>query len=253
MCGIAGIIGQADTTEILDILQNLQTRGRDATGVAFNAPASKIVKAGIDASSFVENKTFKHTIKQAVKQSTVCLLHTRQATHGSPSHNSNNHPLYSDKGIIIHNGIVNVTGHYESAIGETDSEQLLLAMDKHGVKGGLERASGSYAIAYQSFELPHLVYLYNHISPLVIGKCRDNIYFCSTRHILESAIGHDVQYFKTESEHIYRVNAKTMVVQDFGEVKPRPYHYGTYRPYSSGGYSRPLWDYDEQQEYWEGA
>lgn len=224
MCGIAGIIGHAQTEEIMSILQALEIRGRHATGVAFNAPASKLIKAGIDASSFVKDKTFRSVIEEQIERSSVCLLHTRHATHGSPEHNDNNHPIYSSKGIIIHNGIVNLDTDYADAKGDTDTEQLLLAIDQHGIKAGIEKASGSFSIAYQRFNEPHLVWLYNYVSPLEIGVRDGKIYFCSTRQILFSALGDkNWRFYNTESQNAYQVDAQAMEVYAKGEIKPAPY------------------------------
>tara|TARA_Y100000310_G_scaffold64447_1_gene59973 strand:- start:6152 stop:6913 length:762 start_codon:yes stop_codon:yes gene_type:complete len=252
MCGIAGIIGHARSEEITSILQSLEIRGHHATGVAFNAPASKIVKAGIDAATFVRDETFRNAIDECVENSTVCLLHTRHATHGSPEHNDNNHPIFSDKGIIIHNGIVNVETVYDDAKGDTDTEQLLLAMDQYGIEDGIKKASGSFSIAYQRFNAPHLVWLYNHVSPLEIAIRDGKIYFCSTRQILFSALGsNDWEFYNTKRETVYQVDAHTMEVYDKGEVKPVLYHYP--QRYGNGIYAtQRFWNdnFEAEQEGW---
>jgi len=240
MCGIAGIIGKPTVDEIIPILHNLQIRGIDATGVGLNCPDTyRTLKAGIDAEAFCQLPGFQANLTKHSKFATIALLHTRQATNGTPSNNRNNHPIWNQKGVIIHNGIVYTSKHYK-AIGDTDTEQMLECITQKGLTKGIPELSGTFAFAYQSFKNRHIVYLYKHISPLCLGVKNRNIYFCSTPEILQGAIG-SYHPIKLKHHTLYRIDAQKRIIEKIGKVKPKYNNYTT--PYSWQHY------FGEYQEY----
>jgi len=220
MCGIAGIIGRPQRREIVKILLELQERGTDATGVGLNCRAEyKVLKAGIDASTACQIDAFKRGLTHFCKTANIALLHTRLATHGSAQDNNNNHPIHNKKGVMIHNGVVFVPSYYET-VGQTDTEEMLESIAALGMEEAIKQASGSFAIAYQAYENRQVVYLYSHVSPLVIGRRHGNIYFCSTAEILKKAIG-KFKHYDTKEHHLYKVDASTMQITDLGEILPK--------------------------------
>ncbi|KKM91643.1 hypothetical protein LCGC14_1226520 [marine sediment metagenome] len=220
MCGIAGVIGKIDTDELELLLLSLQRRGSDATGVAITGgDGFQVIKAGMPADLFVENKTFHSEINRATKTARVALLHTRQATHGDPQLNYNNHPISTERSIIIHNGVVGLDEEFDS-IGDTDTEQLLRAIDKYGMRKAISKTLGMLAIAYQDFNNPDDVYLYRHNEPLVYGSKDGNIYFCSTGEILRDAIG-EIKCIMLPKNTIYKISRQRFTVQKVAEVKPK--------------------------------
>jgi len=191
MCRIAGWMRRGEDKlskdELVSLLLNMQVGGIDATGVGFFRDGKIItIKAPGPAKNFVKDRTFLDHIPSILNSPWV-LLHTRNATHGSPSDNENNHPIMNSKGMIIHNGVVYSKEELES-IGETDSEQLMLHIQKYGWEG-IRNFTGTMAIAYVELGKPGF-YLYRHASQLVWAYSPDRniLFFCSTSGILLNSI-----------------------------------------------------------------
>ena len=182
MCGIAGYIGcNVNSKDITKALLRLKRRGTDATGMAWHAKGhTYVLKSPMKADDFLRCGSVKKELSDAVK-SPWCLLHTRAATHGDPKNNLNNHPIYNEKGLIIHNGIV-FPESVLPAQGQTDTEQILLYIQEYGWKG-LEKVRGSMAIAYLDFRT-RKIYLYRHFAPMVWANYKGGIAFASAKNIL---------------------------------------------------------------------
>ena len=204
MCGIAGWIRQDDEKlskdEVKKILIELESRGKDATGIAwYDGKEVVILKSPGKASDFVKLKLFKKSLK-SICSARWALLHTRQATSGEPQYNRNNHPIYTKDGMIIHNGIV-TPDEQLPADSVNDSEQILRAIEKWGLKG-LNKLTGSMAIAYVDFARPWAFYLYRNYAPIETAYKGSIFLFCSTDRILKRSIdGID----KPKSLEAYRV------------------------------------------------
>lgn len=252
MCGIAGWMryGDAKVTEneIKRLLVNLSVRGTNATGVAWRRPDLKkvvIFKTPEIAKDYIKQPVFEKELENILNSPCV-LLHTRQATHGSPQENKNNHPIMNDLGLIIHNGIV---FSKESLTGETqtDSEQILLHIQKYGWEG-LKNLSGSMACAYMDFSQPGF-YLFTDGQSLTWGydTHRKIAFFCSTADIFYKSI--DVHKAKgifpvvsmTEvpENKVYHINGTIKVVAEIPKVK-YTYTGGIPYVYQSNYYQRTL-------------
>ena len=151
--------------------------------------------------------------------STIALLHTRLATHGTPLNNNNNHPLWNNKGIIIHNGVVFTEDYHEQAKGDTDTEQMLEAITRDGLRSGIEKTVGWLSIAYQDFNRRNEVYVYRSECPLYIARKNGNIFFCSEPHILRNAIG-KFELVSMKSETIYKICSEDMTIRRVGKAIP---------------------------------
>jgi len=166
MCGIAGIIGGKVTpSQITDTLLQMQVRGTDATGISwYNGKEVHVVKSACKASEFVDLPDFTNNLA-AICGAKWVLMHTRAATHGSPADSKNNHPIVNKHGLLIHNGIVTPVTEHLTAQGQTDSEQLLLNIQKYGFEG-IGKLSGWAAIAYVNFGHQDTVYLFRDGAPI---------------------------------------------------------------------------------------
>jgi asparagine synthetase B (glutamine-hydrolysing) len=235
MCGIGGVVRknldfEVSELDITNALCGLQSRGSDATGIAWETDdVSKswlVLKTNVCAEDFVKLDIYKESLPEIVK-SRVILMHTRYATHGKPENNLNNHPIHNADGLIIHNGVV-YTGEKIEAQGETDTEQMLLKMQKFGIKDGLSKITGSAAFFYVNFKSGKM-YVYAHTSPMEYMKDDNGFVFASTEKVLVDGMRIPKADVKSLKEDIvYRVedysklNGIIKIKRTYGNV------YGSY-------------------------
>lgn len=183
MCGIVGVVGSKNATDILmQGLEKLEYRGYDSAGIFVNGQktAAKLVKSvgriadlraklGIDVSG------------------TSGIGHTRWATHGK-STEDNAHPHTSSSGrfVLVHNGVIenfvelkNEFLMNDSFKGQTDTEIAVHLIAKfaeeenlttlEAFKKALKLIQGSYAFALMDREDADLIYVAKNKSPLLIG------------------------------------------------------------------------------------
>ena len=193
MCGIAGYITKdgkkpaVNARQMADMLIRAMSRGTHATGIFWESETqNKIFKLPVDAKTFAPKVPWADVLK-----SPVCLMHTRHATQGNPSTNSNNHPLIDGDIVLTHNGVIH--NSYEFVSNEiTDSFAIIEAYQQAknkkdtfamGMKKGLKLLSGSIACAmYRSGKL----LLVKSGNPLFLGFKGNTIFWASTRHILNA-------------------------------------------------------------------
>ena len=165
MCGIGGFIKEAKINDgflrgvIIDLTTRLQVRGSDATGIFTSVGNGILRKEPVPATKFKD---------YPLSYGRVTLVHTRQATHGSPKVFYNNHPILSDNYVMVHNGIVwmdRLKGY--NYRGEVDSEILLSYIEKKGIKEGLASLEGTAAVAFCKRFSPNKVWLYG--SPIFMS------------------------------------------------------------------------------------
>jgi glucosamine 6-phosphate synthetase-like amidotransferase/phosphosugar isomerase protein len=190
MCGICGFISKGLNFKELakELLLGIETRGRDATGIAFvDKKEITVAKEPGDATQF-----FKRN-ENTFKFGPIFLGHTRAATHGTACHNVNNHPVIGKQFILIHNGIVGSMAKIPDYpyLGEVDSEVLLSHIETHGLEKGLANISGSAAIAM--LDKNANLYLFRHSSPIEVALFKDKngnkqFVFASTETVISNAI-----------------------------------------------------------------
>ncbi|MDR0317942.1 MAG: glutamine--fructose-6-phosphate transaminase (isomerizing) [Lactococcus lactis] len=183
MCGIVGVVGSKNATDILmQGLEKLEYRGYDSAGIFVNGQetAAKLVKSvgriadlrgklGIDVSG------------------TAGIGHTRWATHGKPTED-NAHPHTSTSGrfILVHNGVIENFVELKNEFlmndtfkGQTDTEIAVHLIAKFAEEEGLSTLEafkkalsliqGSYAFALMDREDADVIYVAKNKSPLLIG------------------------------------------------------------------------------------
>lgn len=183
MCGIVGVVGSKNATDILmQGLEKLEYRGYDSAGIFVNGQetAAKLVKSvgriadlrgklGIDVSG------------------TAGIGHTRWATHGKPTED-NAHPHTSTSGrfILVHNGVIENFVELKNEFlmndtfkGQTDTEIAVHLIAKFAEEEGLSTLEafkkalsliqGSYAFALMDRENAEVIYVAKNKSPLLIG------------------------------------------------------------------------------------
>lgn len=182
MCGIVGVVGNTNATEILiQGLEKLEYRGYDSAGIFVIDEGKK----GHLVKSVGRIADLQAKIDSEVVGSTG-IGHTRWATHGQATE-ANAHPHTSANGrlILVHNGVIEnylqIKDEYLSGDtfkGETDTE-IAVHMIGHFVDEGnsvldafkkaLHIIQGSYAFALVDSENPDTIYVAKNKSPLLIG------------------------------------------------------------------------------------
>ncbi|NQI33220.1 glutamine--fructose-6-phosphate transaminase (isomerizing) [Streptococcus suis] len=182
MCGIVGVVGNTNATDILiQGLEKLEYRGYDSAGIfVTGGEQAHLVKAVgriAELSAKVGDKT----------DGTAGIGHTRWATHGKPTED-NAHPHTSQTGrfVLVHNGVIEnylemkndyLAGH--DFKGQTDTEIAVHLIGKfveedglsvlEAFKKALHIIQGSYAFALIDAENPDIIYVAKNKSPLLIG------------------------------------------------------------------------------------
>ncbi|WP_438830759.1 glutamine--fructose-6-phosphate transaminase (isomerizing) [Streptococcus pluranimalium] len=181
MCGIVGVVGNRNATDILmQGLEKLEYRGYDSAGIyVANGDNSSLVK------SVGRIADLRAKIGIEVAGSTG-IGHTRWATHGQATED-NAHPHTSATGrfILVHNGVIEnylqikeeyLSGH--DLKGQTDTEiavHLIGQFVEDGLsvleafKKALTIIEGSYAFALVDSEDTDTIYVAKNKSPLLIG------------------------------------------------------------------------------------
>jgi glucosamine 6-phosphate synthetase-like amidotransferase/phosphosugar isomerase protein len=208
MCGIAGIISfkKINMSWARDVsrklLEGIESRGRDATGMAIINPVTntfKVIKDPIKASEFVQEPRFRDAF--TFKDAQIILLHTRLATQGTKAKNVNNHPFYDKEtqSVLVHNGIINNDSqvdkeHDLKCDGDCDSETILRASLKLGVRKAIAELSGNAAFALFTGQ-DKILSLFAEDNPLVLAwiPSKSCFVFAST----ESAIEYALNEFRT--------------------------------------------------------
>jgi glucosamine--fructose-6-phosphate aminotransferase (isomerizing) len=181
MCGIIGVVGREDATEIVvEGLRRLEYRGYDSAGVA-TINNSKILRCRAEG----KIKNLDKALTENKITGNIAIGHTRWATHGVPSE-KNAHPHATDKVAVVHNGIIENylklrkeledTGY--KFISDTDTEVIPALITsylnqglgkKEAVDKAISRFEGAYAICVLFNDESDLIIATRHGAPLVLG------------------------------------------------------------------------------------
>lgn len=182
MCGIVGVVGNRNATDILmQGLEKLEYRGYDSAGIfVANGDKSSLVK------SVGRIADLRSKIGIDVAGSTG-IGHTRWATHGQATvENAHPHTSASSRFVLVHNGVIEnylqmkeeyLAGHEFK--GQTDTEIAVHLIGKfveedglsvlEAFKNALSIIEGSYAFALIDTEDTDTIYVAKNKSPLLIG------------------------------------------------------------------------------------
>lgn len=193
MCGVIGVVGNNNATEILlSGLKRLEYRGYDSAGIYVND------QHGND--HLIKRVGKIVNLQQAItnKDSGITGIgHTRWATHGKPSQ-SNAHPHFSQdrRFYLVHNGVINnfaeLKAKYLTGVefqSDTDSEVVVQLIDYFAVtdqvdaltafRKTLQLLEGSYAFALMDRQEPDKIFIAKNKSPLLIGLAAGYNLICS--------------------------------------------------------------------------
>ena len=231
MCGIVGVVGNTNATDILiQGLEKLEYRGYDSAGVFLASEGkSQLVKA--------VGRIAELSSKAEGVEGTAGIGHTRWATHGKPTED-NDHPHRSETGrfVLVHNGVIEnyleikeeyLAGHHFK--GQTDTEIAAHLIGKFAEEDGLSTLEafkkalhiirGAYAFALMDAEDPSTIYVAKNKSPLLIGLGDGYNMVCSDAMAM---IRETNQYMEIHDQELVIVKADSVEVQDYdGNVKER--------------------------------
>ncbi|MCK5824004.1 MAG: glutamine--fructose-6-phosphate transaminase (isomerizing) [Ichthyobacteriaceae bacterium] len=233
MCGIVGYIGHRKAYPIvINGLKRLEYRGYDSAGVAIANGSMNVIKKQGKVIE-LENEAKNHNT-----HGTICIGHTRWATHGEPS-DRNSHPHASNSGkiVLIHNGIIeNYDTIKAELIGrgyvfhsDTDTEVLVNLIEDIKIKNdisigravqlALTQIIGAYAIA---------VYDTDRKEELVVAKLGSPLAIGIGENFSEYFIGSDASPFIEYTKNaIYLEDGEMAVIKPNEEIKVRKIQDGT--------------------------
>lgn len=224
MCGIVGVVGNANATDILiQGLEKLEYRGFDSAGIfVADGDQAHLVKAVgriAELSAKLGDKT----------EGTTGIGHTRWATHGKPTED-NAHPHTSQTGrfVLVHNGVIEnyleikndfLEGH--SFKGQTDTEiavHLIGQFVEEGLstleafKKALKIIQGSYAFALIDATDADTIYVAKNKSPLLIGLGDGYNMVCSDAMAM---IRETSEYMEIHDKELVIVKKDSVEVMDY--------------------------------------
>ena len=223
MCGIVGYIGIKTTDqELVDLLKNLEYRGYDSAGIAYQFEGSiKTVKEPGKISN-LENKILH-------EPSTCGIAHTRWATHGKPT-KENAHPHMSQdcNWSVVHNGIIEnfeslrkeIKSHNINFLSETDTETIpqLLQLHSNSITSKIDtfidtckELIGSYAIACMHKDLKDTLLLAKKKSPLYVATTDDELFVASDPICFA---GKATEYYALNEDEFCQANVKNLAFYD---------------------------------------
>jgi glutamine---fructose-6-phosphate transaminase (isomerizing) len=233
MCGLFGLIRNQHDRDpawasrmFVALGQLAQERGRDAAGFVLvgdhpapnaypgtsRAPIRRrdvqLGRCRVVKDTCRWAQLWRQSYWQALDSAVIAFGHTRHASQGAPGALANTAPLVVGDGLIgTHNGDVDAEALRRALLqplptcqGETDSEVLLLALDRvrtdlPAVCDLLSTVEGLAALAWLDRQLPDLVFLARAaLCPLAIAwDGRGNLYWASSpawfRHLDDQAGG----------------------------------------------------------------
>jgi len=225
MCGIVGVVGNRNATDILmQGLEKLEYRGYDSAGIfVTTGKTSSLIKS-------VGRIADLHAKIGIDVAGTTGIGHTRWATHGKPSEN-NAHPHTSQTGrfVLVHNGVIEnyldikntyLAGH--DFKGQTDTEIAVHLIGKFAEEEGLclleafKKAlhiiRGSYAFALVDSEDADVIYVAKNKSPLLVGLGEGYNMVCSDAMAM---IRETNQFMEIHDQELVIVRKDSVEVQDY--------------------------------------
>ncbi|WP_314580805.1 glutamine--fructose-6-phosphate transaminase (isomerizing) [uncultured Streptococcus sp.] len=225
MCGIVGVVGNRNATDILmQGLEKLEYRGYDSAGIfVTTGKTSSLIKS-------VGRIADLHAKIGIDVAGTTGIGHTRWATHGKPSEN-NAHPHTSQTGrfVLVHNGVIenylDIKNNYLAGHdfkGQTDTEIAVHLIGKFAEEEGLSVLEafkkalhiirGSYAFALVDSQDADVIYVAKNKSPLLVGLGEGYNMVCSDAMAM---IRETNQFMEIHDQELVIVRKDSVEVQDY--------------------------------------
>ncbi len=228
MCGIIGIIGKKEVSDLLvDGLRRLEYRGYDSAGIATLSEGQIFCSRAEGKLVALEKELHKKPLA-----GTLGIGHTRWATHGIPNA-INAHPHITDKVGVIHNGIIENFLELREEMEklgykfktETDTEVIPIILT-HFLNEGktpheavsltLKKLHGAFALGIIFAENDNLLVAARRGSPLAIGYGDGEMYIASDAYAL-APLTSKITYLKDGDWA--EVTRKSVVIYDEDDNK----------------------------------
>ncbi|WP_429971119.1 glutamine--fructose-6-phosphate transaminase (isomerizing) [Fructilactobacillus sp. Tb1] len=252
MCGVVGVAGNDNATEILvHGLEKLQYRGYDSAGIFVDSKDGKDYLVKTTGSIADLRKKIGPEV-----QGTSGIGHTRWATHGGVNI-ENAHPQFSDdeRFFLVHNGVIEnfqqLKDDYLQGVkfnSQTDTEVMVQLVDKFSKAGMTTKdafikalsllKNSSYAFILMDKEEPNTLYVAKNKSPLLIGLgdgcnvvCSDSIAMLDVTNTFMEIQDGDMVIVKPDSVVVTDADHQVVEREQFEvNVDPSESDKGTY-PY----------------------
>lgn len=204
MCGIVGVVygpgGCRDEwtpSEAAELMfKGVEHRGRDAFGwMHYSGGGGSIALRKFAETASAGLDKLKPESEYGIPDDVEWWIgHVRLATHGTELNSVNNHPIVHGQIMGVHNGIcynykevLAQTGR-EHSKAEVDSEAIFAAINKYGIREGLDKLDALAATVWVDRAEPNVVYMATvDANPLCVATSKTGaVYFASEAHILES-------------------------------------------------------------------
>ncbi|MFO7711091.1 MAG: glutamine--fructose-6-phosphate transaminase (isomerizing) [Candidatus Woesearchaeota archaeon] len=225
MCGIVGMSGEFEISELIDRLERLEYRGYDSAGLVTDTHFEKTIKGIADLRKGITKE-----------RATKGISHTRWATHGGVTEkNAHPHANCSHKIFAVHNGILNVRREELEQKGyvftsDTDSEFIVHYFDHylstHSMpeicQRFIDEIDGTFAILILH---EGTIYCLKRDSPLAIGTSDDTIYIASDIHAFSDKT--DSAIFLEDDTYAI-ISSDIKVFRQGRQLQPKPESFGMY-------------------------
>ena len=201
MCGIFGYVANGHTTPeiVIEGLRRLEYRGYDSWGIAGLNPGETVE---LVRSVGKVSRTSDEELHALTRPASLCLGHTRWATHGEPSvRNAHPHRSQSGRILVVHNGIIEnhreLRGLLESEgyvfQSSTDTEVIAQLLDRNlkrtpnfdeALSLTLLELRGAFGLAIMDTTQTDRLFAVRMGSPLVIGVDEDRCLISSDANAL---------------------------------------------------------------------
>lgn len=182
-----------ERVQVAMMLQSLEYRGLDASGVAIQLAdgAVHIAKSDDPAWRFTASQFYQNWMKEQWRDDIrTVLVHTRKATKGSAYKADNNHPMYAGCAAVVHNGTLYNDDQLFKELklerhAETDSDILRAIIDDQGldkkVLKDLAKVNGSIAMAAIHPKYNGRILLVRSGNPIVIAATEHLLMWASDK------------------------------------------------------------------------
>jgi glucosamine--fructose-6-phosphate aminotransferase (isomerizing) len=181
MCGIVGVIGRANASELLvDGLRRLEYRGYDSAGVATLVNGKIERRRAPGKIAALAEKIAKEPLAGSIG-----IAHTRWATHGIPNE-TNAHPHSDGHVAVVHNGIIENFQELKSELEkkgvrfqtDTDTEVIVHLVSEclkssnnteQALQAAISRLEGAFALAILIASRPDILVGARKGPPMAVG------------------------------------------------------------------------------------